>query len=196
MISMERRGAESAKWHGVASRGVARAGTLVLAALLAGAGAASAGEPLEPLAGVWRGATVLEQHGLDIVPGDLDRTITVGAGSVTVRRVTADRATVEVMLVGSDRAGVLQAAPAAGGLMSRLFPPGQGSPLDGDRLIWARIDGAALILYGLAIDARGHYTIERERQVREGEQLRLELVRLRSGGEPARAVGLLVQRKG
>jgi hypothetical protein len=87
-------------------------------------------------------------------------------------------------------------APASSGLLGRLVSPGQGSPLDGDRLFWARIDGAALIVYGLAIDGSGHFTIEQERHAREGDQLRVEVTRLRFGAEPVRAVAMLVRRKG
>ena len=196
MISTERRGVESAKWRGFAARGTVWAVALVVSAVLADGGAAASAEPLDALAGVWRDAIVLEQHGLDIAPGDLDRTITVSAAGVALRRATADRGTIEITLVGSGRAGVLQPAPASDGLFSRLFPPGQGSPLDGDRLIWARVDGASLVVYGLAIDGTGHYTIEQERQTREGEQLRVELLRLRLGEEPARLVAMLMRRKG
>lgn len=196
MISMERRGAESAKWHGVAFGGTAGAVALAVAAALAAGRPAAGAEPLDALAGVWQAADVLGQHGPDVAPHELDRTITVSADAVTLRRATADRGTIEVRLVASGSAGVLQPAAPSGGLLSRLFPPGRGSPLDGDRLVWARVDGAALIVYGLAIDASGRYTIDQERQTREGERLRVELLRLRLGEEPARVVAMLARREG
>lgn len=196
MISMERHGAGSMKWHGVADRHVVRVAALVLVAILGSGRPAPAADALDPLAGVWRDATVLEQQDLDLLPGDLDRTITIAGAQVTLRRRTADGGAAEVTLVGGERSAVLQVAPASSGLLGRLFSPGQGSPLDGDRLIWARIDGAALIVYGLAIDGSGHFTIEQERHAREGDQLRVEVTRLRFGAEPVRAVAMLVRRKG
>lgn len=195
MISMERRGAESAKWRGGAPRVTVGVAALVMGAIGWGGGTA-AQEPLAGLAGVWRGSAVIEQQGLELVPGDLDRTIAVVDGTITLTRQDPGGGRLEVRLVASDRPTVLQPAPASSGLLSRMFGPGQGSPLDGDRLTWGRIDGTALVVYELAIDRNGYFTIDQERQVRDGAQLRVEVTRLRFGAAPARAVALLVRREG
>ena len=51
--------------------------------------------------------------------------------------------------------------PAAGSLLSRLFAdPALGNPLEGDTLLWARLQDDALHVYSLAIDDRGGFALE------------------------------------
>ena len=50
---------------------------------------------------------------------------------------------------------------AAGSLLSRLFAdPALGNPLEGDTLLWARLQDDALHVYSLAIDDRGGFALE------------------------------------
>lgn len=57
--------------------------------------------------------------------------------------------------------GVFAYEPAAGSLLSRLFAdPAVGNPLEGDTLIWARLQDDTLHVYSLAIDDRGGFALE------------------------------------
>ena len=57
--------------------------------------------------------------------------------------------------------GVFAYEPAGGSLLSRLFAdPSVGNPLEGDTLIWARLQDDTLHVYSLAIDDRGGFALE------------------------------------
>jgi hypothetical protein len=57
--------------------------------------------------------------------------------------------------------GVFAYEPAGGSLLSSLFAdPSVGNPLEGDTLIWARLQDDILHVYRLAIDDRGGFALE------------------------------------
>jgi hypothetical protein len=57
--------------------------------------------------------------------------------------------------------GVFAYQSARGSLLSRLFAdPSVGNPLEGDTLIWARLQEDTLHVYSLAIDDRGGFALE------------------------------------
>lgn len=70
----------------------------------------------------------------------------------------------QARFVGTDRPGVFEYAPKASSFLGRMFAsPTTGNPLEGETLLWARIDADTLAVYSLTIDEDGgfdlgHYT--------------------------------------
>jgi hypothetical protein len=61
----------------------------------------------------------------------------------------------------TDVPGVFAFAPSSGSLLSSLFAdPAVGNPLEGDTLLWARLQDDTLHVYSLAIDPSGGYALE------------------------------------
>ncbi len=52
--------------------------------------------------------------------------------------------------------------PGGGGLLASLFAdPATGNPLEGETLLWARVEGPTLIVYSLSINQKGGFNLER-----------------------------------
>lgn len=67
----------------------------------------------------------------------------------------------EATFAPTETPGVFAYEPARGSLLSRLFAdPSVGNPLEGDTLIWARLQDDTLHVYSLAIDDRGGFALE------------------------------------
>lgn len=70
---------------------------------------------------------------------------------------------VDTSFVPTERPGVFAFDAYQGtSFFGRLFAdPATGNPLDGQTLLWARIEAATLIVYGLSINPKGGYDIHR-----------------------------------
>jgi len=63
---------------------------------------------------------------------------------------------IEAHFVPARRPGVFEFAPEAGSLLERMFAsPASGNPLEGETLLWARIEGETLGVYSMKIDKNG-----------------------------------------
>jgi hypothetical protein len=98
-----------------------------------------------------------EAGGFSLVWRDLGKSGQAGIGSEGI----------EAQFVPANRPGVYEYQPSSGSLFSSMFAsPATGNPLEGETLIWARIDGDTLAVYSMMIDQAGgfdldHYSWER-----------------------------------
>ncbi len=70
------------------------------------------------------------------------------------------RQPIEARFVPTDRPGVFAFDPGRSSILLRLFgAPATNNPLEGEPLLWARLEGETLSLYGLAIDDAGGFDL-------------------------------------
>jgi hypothetical protein len=68
---------------------------------------------------------------------------------------------IEALFVPADRPGVYEYQPSSRSLLTRMFAsPATGNPLEGETLIWARIDGQTLAVYSMKIDRKGGFDLD------------------------------------
>ena len=68
----------------------------------------------------------------------------------------------QASFVATDRPGVYAFEPGNTSLLSRLFAdPATGNPLAGQTLLWARLAGATLTVYSLAVNPQGGFELAR-----------------------------------
>jgi hypothetical protein len=139
--------------------------------LLLAPGAAGAAE-IDDFFGDWRGVEVsIDEAGqsLELTAADLDMAIAGQDGGFRIRSFGLAREPegalvlrpIEAIFAPTGTPGVFAYEPAAGSLLSRLFAdPALGNPLEGDTLLWARLQDDALHVYSLAIDDRGGLALE------------------------------------
>ncbi len=61
----------------------------------------------------------------------------------------------------SNRQGVFELVPAGNSFIDRMFAtPTTGNPLDGETLLWARLDEDTLAVYSLSIDQKGGFMLD------------------------------------
>jgi hypothetical protein len=146
---------------------------LAATALLVGSPTASAAEmAIEDFFGEWRGVDVSvddAEQGPKLSPSDLDMAITDEDGGFGIRALALGREPdgtlvarpLEATFAPTEVPGVFAFAPVGGSLLSSLFAdPAVGNPLQGDTLLWARLQDGTLHVYSLAIDRRGGYALE------------------------------------
>lgn len=106
------------------------------------------------------------------------------------------RQAVEARFEPTDRPGVFAFDPERSSMLLRLFgDPSTSNPLEGEPLLWARLDGETLSVYGLAINPEGGFDLyqhvrtltgegmtARHTHRTEREVLSLEGLLLRAGG--------------
>jgi hypothetical protein len=163
---------------------------LAAGALLMGSCAASAAEvALEDFFGEWQGVEVSVDDGEQapkLGPSDLDMTVTGEDGGFRIRALALGREPdgtlvarpIEATFAPTVVPGVFAFAPGNGSLLSSLFAdPAVGNPLEGDTLLWARLQDDALHVYSLAIDYGGGYVLEHStgRLTGDGMATRYEL---------------------
>jgi hypothetical protein len=158
--------AGSREEHWMGSRHVVAAFALLLAPC-----AASAAD-LEDFFGEWQGVDVSVDGpapSLKLSPADLDTSIAGQDGGFRIRSMSVAREPdgalavrpFDAIFAPTETAGVFAYEPAAGSLLSNLFAdPTTGNPLEGDTLLWARLEDGALHVYSLAIDDRGGLALE------------------------------------
>lgn len=149
-----------------------RQGAIVagIAAALSDGGAMAA--TIDDFVGRWQGIE-LEISGdapdLALEPGHLDFEIGRKDGGFRISWTGLGRAdnglrpqTVEADFVPTERPGVFAYDPGSPSLLGRLFAdPSTGNPLEGDTLLWARLEGETLTVYGLSIGSDGGFELER-----------------------------------
>lgn len=122
--------------------------------------------------GHWRGVEVSvdgAEAALELTPADLDTTIAPEDGGFAIRSLALGRQSdgsvvarrTDATFAPTETPGVFAFDPGRRSLLSSLFAdPAVGNPLAGDTLAWARLEGEALHVYSLAIDAGGGYALE------------------------------------
>ena len=146
---------------------------LAAGALLVGSCAASAAEvAITDFFGEWRGVEVTVDHAEQapkLSPSDLDMAITEEDGGFRIRALALGRERdgtlvarpIDATFAPTAVPGVFAYAPGTGSLLARLFAdPAVGNPLQGDTLLWARLQDDALHVYSLAIDPSGGFALE------------------------------------
>ena len=163
---------------------------LAATALLVGPCAASADQlAIQDFVGEWRGTDVkidAPAPAPKLAPSDLDMTITEANGGFQIRALALGRepdgslATrpLEAAFAPTEVPGVFAFDPGTGSLLSSLFAdPTVGNPLQGDTLLWARLQDDTLHVYSLAIDPTGGFALEHStgRLTDDGMEARYEL---------------------
>jgi hypothetical protein len=146
---------------------------LAATALLVGSPVASAAEmAIEDFFGDWRGVEIgvdADEYAPKLSPSDLDMAITGEGGGFRIRTLALGREPdgtlvarpMDARFAPTEVPGVFAFAPTTGSLLSSLFAdPAVGNPLEGDTLLWARLQDDTLHVYSLAIDRRGGYALE------------------------------------
>lgn len=120
--------------------------------------------------GQWRGVTA-ESSGLqDVEPGDLSVTVRPDDAGFRMRWTAfgsatdepAERRVIEVGFEPTGQPGVFAYREEPGSLFGRLFAsPETTNPLEGETLLWARLEGPSLTVYSLALDRRGGFRLDR-----------------------------------
>jgi hypothetical protein len=178
----------------------ARLAAMVLGALLL-AGPAAHGAEIKEFFGTWRGTEVSAPTGLEFQATDLDVAIEPYERGFHMRWTTLDRAgseagftaqPTEASFSQTEQAGVYEYDPGGGSLLTSLFAaPATGNPLDGETLLWARLEESALVVYSLSINADGGFDLNRyARTLNEGGMV-VEYRRRIEGREPVRIEGRL-----
>jgi hypothetical protein len=146
---------------------------LAATALLVGPGAASADQvAVADFFGQWRGVEVRvdgAEQAPKLAAPDLDMTITDDNGGFRIRTLALAREPdgtlvarpIDATFAPTEVPGVFAFASGTGSLLSSLFAdPAVGNPLEGDTLLWARLQDDVLHVYSLAIDHGGGFTLE------------------------------------
>ncbi|MGH1477171.1 MAG: hypothetical protein ACRBM6_00335 [Geminicoccales bacterium] len=98
----------------------------------------------------------------------------------------------------TDRDGVFEAQPEDGSFLDQMFAsPETGNPLDGENLLWARIDSETLSVYSLKIDENGQFDLDHYSWVRTDGGLALHYRQQTEAlGDEMSIKGLLVRAGG
>lgn len=160
--------------------------TLVIA-LCAPLPAWAADAPLTSFYGQWRGTEVAVENdglGIELRPDDLNVTITPDGDGFRLHWVTLERHPLagtftrreaEARFQPTARPGVFAFEETPGTLLGRLFAsPATGNPLEGETLLWARLDGPALVIYSLGITHDGGFDLHRAAHRLEDGDMALE----------------------
>jgi hypothetical protein len=177
----------------------ARLAAMVGALLLAGPAAHGAG--IEDFFGTWRGTEISAPKGLDFQADDLDVAIEPYDGGFHMRWTTLDRTgpeggftaqPVEASFSETERSGVYEYDPGGGSLLTSLFAaPATGNPVEGETLLWARLEETALVVYSLSIDSHGGLDLNRYARTLSDEGMVASYQRRIEGREPIRIEGRL-----
>lgn len=154
---------------------------LALGLLVPASAAPALAADLSAFRGEWQG-TAVDADGLDLKPDDLDVALApTGSGGFTLRwteiglqEATVERRTVEAAFRPTDRADVFAFESDGRSLLGRLFAsPETGNPLQGETLLWARIEAETLVVYSLSLDSAGGFRLERTARTLDGAGMSL-----------------------
>ena len=135
------------------------AGAALGLAGLASALAAAADEGVARLVGTWRGPVV--ENTLGVPLKEVLAELRVDGRAVTARWTTLGEGEASVRLEPGARPGVLAPA-AARGLGSMFGGRRAADPLEGEPLLWGRVEGSGgLSVYRLAVSREGRPTLDR-----------------------------------
>lgn len=150
---------------------------------------------LQDFYGAWRCVDfeVVENGApLELTADDLDVTIRPDGDGFRVRWTALtghadgepDRQTIDALFAPTDRPGVYAYEREPGSLLGRLFAsPSTGNPLEGETLLWARLEGPALIVYSLKLTERGGFDLDRYERRLGDDGMTLAYVRRTEAGE-------------
>jgi hypothetical protein len=132
--------------------------------------------------GDWQGEEVTVQNGstgLEITADDLSVHIAPDDSGFRMRWTTLSREKsggplarqeVEARFESADRPGVFVFDAEQSSLLLQLFgDPATSNPLEGEPLLWARLDGETLSVYGLAIHPDGSFDLYQHVRTLTGE---------------------------
>lgn len=175
----------------------------VYALLLCAASPRAADGPLEPFYGDWQGVD-LEVHAaateLEPTADDLDVAIRPDGDGFHVRWTTFQRGgrdgmarqAYEARFGATERPGVFAFAQKPGSLFGRLFAaPATGNPLEGETLLWARLQDGTLILYSLGLTEQGGFDLNRHAWTPGDDGMSVTYTRRTEEGEVTRIAGRL-----
>lgn len=154
-------------------------------------------QTIEPFLGNWQGQAVTSADS-ELLPEDLRVTVAKTASDIQLSwndLTLPDRQRIEARFVHTDRQGVFEYAPEAGSFLDRMFAaPSSGNPLQGETLLWARMEADALAVYSLTIDDQGGFDLDHYSWSRTEEGLRLRFrQRTQNLGDELVVEGLLTQ---
>lgn len=146
---------------------------LLLVGLLLGARPALAQDALpEGFYGSWHGVAVTTDgaSGLDLNAEDLNVQIERDGDGFRMRWTALShdrpheqlvRQPVEARFAPTDRPGVFGFEPQGSSILMGLFgDPSSSNPLEGEPLLWARVEGDRLVVYGLKISSNGGFDLD------------------------------------
>jgi hypothetical protein len=134
--------------------------------------------------GGWQGVEVTVHDGaarFEATAEDLNVRITPDDGGfrmswTALARESSDgslaRQPVEARFTPSDRPGVFIFDPEQSSLLLRLFgDPSTSNPLEGEPLLWARLEGRTLSVYGLSVTPEGGFDLYQHVRTLAGDAL-------------------------
>ena len=134
--------------------------------------------------GDWQGVEVTVADGdagIEATAEDLNVRITPDDGGfrmswTALARDTSDgplaRHPIEARFVPADRPGVFIFDPEQSSLLLRLFgDPSTNNPLEGEPLLWARLEGQTLSVYGLSVTPEGGFDLYQHARTLTGDGL-------------------------
>lgn len=150
-------------------RGVMR--LLLIGLLLGGSPALAQGALPDAFYGDWHGVALTSDGapGLDLSAEDLNVQIERDDDGFRMRwtALSHDRSQdqlvrkpVEARFAPTGRPGVFGFEPEKDSMLMGLFgDPTTSNPLEGEPLLWARVEGKTLVVYGLAINSHGGFDL-------------------------------------
>lgn len=146
---------------------------LVMTGALLSPAVAQQSVTIQDFYGSWQGTELTTEGGVDlpnVAPGDLDIGIEPSGDGFRLRWTGAERAgegrlalrQLEAGFMPTERPGVFEFDADERSLLDRLFAaPETGNPLEGDTLLWARLEQDTLTVYSLGINAQGGFDLDR-----------------------------------
>lgn len=128
--------------------------------------------PLEHFYGSWQGTALSSEEapdGLEVRPEDLNVTIRADGNGFRVRWTALERTgddayarrAADARFAPTERAGVYAYDEGSPSLLGRLFAsPATGNPLEGETLLWARLEGPTLTIYSLGLTDDGGFDLD------------------------------------
>lgn len=122
---------------------------------------------IDAFLGTWTGQDIATP-GVDIAPDALDLRVERDAGGFRIAWHDLTKAgeggkLVKARFLPTDRPGVFEYAVESGSFLERMFAsPATGNPLEGETLLWARIDveNPILAVYSMSIDPKGSFDLQ------------------------------------
>lgn len=163
--------------------------------------ARAADEPLAPFYGAWQGVGI-DVHAAELEPtaDDLDVAIQPDGDGFRARWTTfqhgpldrTERQTFEARFGPTERPGVFAFDQQQPSLFGRLFAaPATGNPLEGETLLWARLQDDTLTLYSLALTEEGGFDLNRHAWTLRDDGLSVTYTRRTEKGQVTRIAGRL-----
>ena len=152
-------------------------------------------------AGTWRGVEVEEVAGASppaVAPAGLDLTVAPEQRGFRLGWRWPDGNRVEATFAPTGRPGVFDVQASTNPLLGLFFSPATGNPLEGETLLWSRLEGRTLVLYSLQLDQYGGFGLHRAAWTlqEDGRHLALDYSRLAEGPTKATVTARLERAAG